>query len=234
MVFLFDHVHPCSGIYHKLFFFCGCGRYHPVLRKWIECSFVFLFELLDFLGKFPRVSAGASLLSCSLSWRSVLKFHSVGTSLMRNFDLYFPDRRTFIFSDVCLTQMQPLRIARRIRSKHSFCPSWMSLQNLAAQRPVIHNSTVVHFSQQQLHFCLHLSSAFCLVVLQPSSAEMNTQRRTYNLISFYRTDIRECVRSEFCQRARLLSWRRRRVCLPWRCPHGRRGSGQSNRVEVGR
>ena len=36
-----------------------------------------------------------------------------------------------------------------------------------------------------------------------------------------------CGRREFCQRARLLSWRRRRVCLPWRCPHGGRGSGQS-------
>ena len=36
-----------------------------------------------------------------------------------------------------------------------------------------------------------------------------------------------CERSEFFQRARLLDWRRRRVCLPWRCPHGGRGSGQS-------
>ena len=36
-----------------------------------------------------------------------------------------------------------------------------------------------------------------------------------------------CGRSVLCQRARLLNWRRRRVCLPGRCPHGRWGSGQS-------
>ena len=43
-----------------------------------ERGFVLLFELADFLGKFPRVSAGTSLLSCSLFWRSLLKFHSEG------------------------------------------------------------------------------------------------------------------------------------------------------------
>ena len=73
----------------------------------MECSFVFFFELIDFPGKFPRISAGISLLSCIHSWRSVLKFHSVGTSLTRIFDLYFTKRRTFIFSDVCLTQCSP-------------------------------------------------------------------------------------------------------------------------------
>ena len=36
-----------------------------------------------------------------------------------------------------------------------------------------------------------------------------------------------CERGEFGQGARLLIWRRRRVCLPWRRPHGGRGSGQS-------
>ena len=32
-----------------------------------------------------------------------LKFHSVGTALLRNFDLNFSERRTFVFSDVCMT-----------------------------------------------------------------------------------------------------------------------------------
>ena len=106
-VFLADHVHACSGIYHKLSclgVYRGCGRHNPLLRRRIECSFVFLSELIDLPGKFPHISAGTSLLSCILFWRSVLKFHSVGTSLMRIFDLYFTKRRTFIFSDVCLTQ----------------------------------------------------------------------------------------------------------------------------------
>ena len=41
------------------------------------------------LGKFPRVSAGASLLSLGLFLRSVLKLYGVGTALMRTFDVYF-------------------------------------------------------------------------------------------------------------------------------------------------
>ena len=36
-----------------------------------------------------------------------------------------------------------------------------------------------------------------------------------------------CGRSVFHQRARLLSWRRHKDKLHWRCPHGRRSSGQS-------
>ena len=56
----------------------------------IECSLVFFFELVYVLSKIPFLTSGASLLSLSLFLISVLKFHSVGTSLMRNFDLYFP------------------------------------------------------------------------------------------------------------------------------------------------
>ena len=95
-----------SGIHHKLSFlrrYCGCGCQNPLIGR-RKCSFVLFFGLVDILGKSPRVSAGASLLSVSLCLRPVLKFHSVGTSLMRNFDLYFSKRRTFFFSDVCLTQ----------------------------------------------------------------------------------------------------------------------------------
>ena len=64
-------------------------------------------SLKIFLASFPRIFAGTSLLSCSLSWRSVLTFHSVGISLMKNFNLYFPERRTSFFSDVCLAQCSP-------------------------------------------------------------------------------------------------------------------------------
>ena len=88
-VFLANHVHACSGIYHKLSFlwvYCGCGRQNPLLRRWIEWNFVFLFELIDFPGKFPRISAGTSLLSFSLLLRSILKFHSVGNALIMIYD----------------------------------------------------------------------------------------------------------------------------------------------------
>ena len=43
-----------------------------------------------------------------------------------------------------------------------------------------------------------------------------------------------CGRSVFCQGARLLGWRRRKGYLPWRCPHGRRSSGQSTGWSVKR
>ena len=98
----------------------GCGRPNPLIGRRIECSFLRFFELIDILGKFPRVSACTSLLSCSLFWRSVLKFHSVKTSLMRIFDLYFPERRTFFFSDVCLTQRSPSESYSSNCFQHSF------------------------------------------------------------------------------------------------------------------
>ena len=109
-------------------------------QKVNECSFVFLFELIIFLGKFPRISAGASLLSCSLFWRSVLKFHGEGTLLIglifnlpvhrstfitvfasRFFvKLYFTKRRTFTFSDVCFTQGSPCESYSSTKFQHSF------------------------------------------------------------------------------------------------------------------
>ena len=85
-------------------FYCGCGRQAPLIGRRKECSFVQVLELKDILGKSPRVSAGASLLSFSLFVRSAIKFHSVVTALMRKFDLYFIQRWTFVFSDVRLTQ----------------------------------------------------------------------------------------------------------------------------------
>ena len=65
-VFPADHVHACSGIYHNP----SSGFIVDAASK-----VVFLFELPDFPGK-SHASAGTSLLSCSLSWRSVLKFHA--------------------------------------------------------------------------------------------------------------------------------------------------------------
>ena len=106
-VFPADHMHACSGVHHKLSFLrlhCGCSQQNPLNGRRTECSFFLFFEFTDILGKSPRVSAGASLLSFSLLLRSVLKFYSAGTALTRKFDLYFIQRWTFVFSDVCLTQ----------------------------------------------------------------------------------------------------------------------------------
>ena len=104
---LADHMQTCSWMYHKLSilrFYGGCGRHDQLLGRRIECSFVLFFEFVNISGKIPCLAAGASLLSFSLFLRYVLKFHSVGTSLMKYFDLYFSKRWSFFsFSDTCLT-----------------------------------------------------------------------------------------------------------------------------------
>ena len=75
-------------------------------------NLVFLFELVHVFGKVPCLASGASLLSFSLFVGPVLKFHSVGTSLMMMFDLYFSKRWSFLFPDTCLTW-------RRLRESYS-------------------------------------------------------------------------------------------------------------------
>ena len=131
--------------------------------------------------KSPRVSASASLLSFSLSWRSVLKFHCVGTSLMRNFDLYCIQRWTFIFSDVCFTQCSPCE---------SYSSNWsQNFRVLPRNRCRFWRLRVLWYTTHLSHrvrnshctFVITLFSAFCLVVPQPSSAEISTLRRKNNL-----------------------------------------------------
>ena len=105
-VSLADHMHACSEIYHKLSllqFYGGCGLHNPLFGRRIECSFVLFFELVKSLARFHALPRAHRSCPFSLFLRSVFKFHSVGTSLMRNFDLYFSKRWSFIFSDTCLT-----------------------------------------------------------------------------------------------------------------------------------
>ena len=76
-----EQLHACSRVHHQLSFlrvYCGCGQQTPLIGWRKECSFFLFFELKDVLGKSPRVSEGASLLSFSLLLRSVLKSDSVG------------------------------------------------------------------------------------------------------------------------------------------------------------
>ena len=172
----------------------AAGKTHSSEGK-LECSLFRFFKLVDLLGKFPRVSAGASLLSLSLLLKSVLKFHSVRTSLMKKCDLYFIQRWTFVFSDVCLMQ-------------HSSCESYSSNwpQNFWAlprnRYRFLRLSVLWHATQLShtvhnsvLHLCHHPSSACCWIVPQPSSAEKSTLRRIYIPLQTYRIDIREDANS---------------------------------------
>ena len=74
-----------------------------LFRGRVECSFVVLFELVYVFGKDPYLASGTSLLSFSLFTGPLLKFHSVGTSLIRIFDLYFSKRWSFLSPDTCFT-----------------------------------------------------------------------------------------------------------------------------------
>ena len=84
-------MHTCSRVHHKTpfppFFVDTVGKLHSSEGEKNVALPSFL-SLKMFFGKVPSLAAGASLLSCSLSWRCVLEFHGVGTALMRNLDLF--------------------------------------------------------------------------------------------------------------------------------------------------
>ena len=174
-------------------FIRGCGRKTPLIGSEKNVFLSFSLSLWIFLANL------ASFLSLSLFLRSVLKFHGVGTALMRTFDLYFMQRWTFAFSDVCLTQRSSCESLHVEIGPQNLCALPRNrFRFLAAQRPVIHNPTVAHFSQQLLHFCHHPSSGFCCVVPRPSSAEMSTLRRTYIPFQTKNTEIWQDSKESQC------------------------------------
>ena len=111
---------------------------------------------------------------------------------------------SFVFSDVCLTQRRSCESYSSLVPRF-LCPSVKSLQIPANRCPAIHKPTVANLSLLPLHFCHHPSSAFDLVVPQPSSAEMNTLCRIYNPILTYQTDIREDDNSHKVTQCKYLS-----------------------------
>ena len=103
-----------------------------------------------FLARF-QLASRTSLLPFSLFMGPVLKFHSVGTSLMRKFDLYFSKRWSFLFPGTRLTQ-------RRLSESYSKNPSEDFLHRVSPglvrlfEKPMLpslarHSPIVVQFSQ---------------------------------------------------------------------------------------
>ena len=184
-----QHVHWCSGIYNKfsfLRFYYGwrCKRRHHSLvsDKKVALSFALSLKIcLANLHASPRAH-----LSFSFFLRPIHKFQSVRTAPMRNFDLNSSERRTFSFSDVCLTQRSSRESYSSELVPTLLCPSWKSLHILAAQCPVIHNPTVVHLSYNCCVFVTIRSRLFCGVVPQPACVQTRTYRRNYNPIQTYR------------------------------------------------
>ena len=177
-----DHMHTRSWNYHKLSFLrlvCWRSREYPFLRGKIEYSLVFFCELVHVFGKIPSLASGTSLLSFSLFMGPVLKFHSVGTSLMRNFDIYFSQRRSFLFPDTRLTL-------------HGLCESyslnWFQdfLHRVLLRLSTLRNECIwILWYTTQLWY-----TAYYLVVHQPCNAETGTCLQPHNPFHFYRNGTR--------------------------------------------
>ena len=80
----------------------GAGRHHSLVGgKKVASSVSLSFTMfLANLYASPRAHRSCFF---NLLLRSILKFHSVGTAVMKNFDAKFSERRTFVFCDVCMT-----------------------------------------------------------------------------------------------------------------------------------
>ena len=176
---------------------------YPFFRGRVECSFVFFFEHVFVFGKVPCLASGTSLLSFSLFMGLVLKSQSVGTSLMRIFDLYFSKRWSFLFPDTCLTQRRLSESYSSNRSQdflHRVSPGlFSSLRNQCFR--VLRDATRLWFNFHNSHsilvvafsfFCGNssLSLAFCLVVHQPYDAGTNTYPRLCSPFLFCKIDTR--------------------------------------------
>ena len=152
------------------FIVVAAGKIHPSES---EKNVVFIFWAHRFSCQVPRRIA----LVLQALLESVLKFHGVGTSLMRNFDLYFTKRWT-IFLGCLLDAVQP---------SWSYSSNWsQQFCALPRNRCRFWRLNVLWYTTQLSlqHFCHH----FCSMALQPSSEGMSTQRRTHIPISFHRTD----------------------------------------------
>ena len=112
-----DHMHDCSRTQtNSLSSGCIVDAADKIHTSESVQNVVVPF-LMDILGNFPRVSSGASLLSFGHLLRSVLTFHSVGTALMRNFDLNFPSDGPLFSRMFAWRSAAPVNRTRRIGPK---------------------------------------------------------------------------------------------------------------------
>ena len=156
----------------------------PTHRRRQNAALSVSLSLIDLLGKFPRVSAGASLLSYGLFLRSVLKFHGVKTALMITFDLIFSERRSFVVSDACLTQRS---------SCESYSSNWSrNFWAVPRNRYRFSRLSVLRYTTQLSCTFHNNDCTFVTTLLRPfvglflnllSSAEMSALRRIYILVS---------------------------------------------------
>ena len=155
-----------------------------------------------FFDKVPCLATGTSLLSFSLFLRSVLEFHSVETSTMRNFDLYFPSD-PFFSRILAWRTVDWVNRTFPIGSK-TIC-TWLLRDSLpwetsASESCETQPNCGKKISLQPLHYCRRflffcgnssLSLIFCLVVHQPDDAGTNTYPWLHTQFLFCKIDIWE-------------------------------------------
>ena len=149
-VFPTGHVHARSGINLKpsfLRFFCECGWHNPLLRRWLECGFVFLFRAKRYYWQVStRLRERIALVLQSLV--EICPQTASRTDFAdEDFWLRFKQAMDLYFLGCLLDAVQHSWIVLVELVPTLLCPSQKSLQIVAAQRPVIRKSTVALFSQ---------------------------------------------------------------------------------------
>ena len=173
----------------------GCGRQNPLIGKRIECSFVRFFGAKrNSWQVFTRLRVRIALVFRSLP--------EIGPQISRrrdcaggNFDLYFIQRWTFAFSDVCSTQ-------------RSSCESYLSIwsQNLRAiprNRYRFWRLNVLHYATQLSHifhnsYCTNVTTLLGFFVGCSSTFQCGNEHSAPNLhpvSDIFKTDIREDANS---------------------------------------
>ena len=97
----------------------AAGSTHSSAGKW-NAALYFSLSLWMFLARFQDLLRAHRYCRSVSSWDLSSSFHSVGTSLMRNFDIYFSQRWSFLFQDTRMTQRRLCESYLWIGSK-TFC-----------------------------------------------------------------------------------------------------------------
>ena len=157
-------------------------------EKKVALSFSWSFKIcLANLHASPRVP---SLLSFSLFLRPILKFHSAGTALMRNFDLNF-----FRATDLCFLGCMTLRCLCESHSSsgsQDFCvlpQNRKRFWRLCIQKNANQLSYIFQYSH--LTFVTIFFLFFAGFDLHPACVQVGTCHRIHIPIQICRIDIRE-------------------------------------------
>ena len=158
-----DHVHRHSGVCNKFSFlkFKSWCRQAPIFWRWEECCSLMLLQFQHIFGQPPRCFTGPSLLPFRLFLRPILKFWSIGATLMRFTWTNVTERRILV-SNGSMTYHGFRDLNTSDWFSVCLISSVKSMKTSAVPSPGIRNPIVVLFSTQPLHFCHHSFETFLL------------------------------------------------------------------------